>query len=451
MRNGLLLCVLAVIAFLSACTSGKKAYERGDYYEAVMLSIGRLRQNPNHSKSAEALRNAYPLAVEWYETDAKNQIASNSTSKYKNALVSYGRINNMYEAIKQAPGALAVVSNPKNYYSEIGPLKEKAAEELYNQGIASLMKGNRNDAKRAFFQFKEAQSYVNDYKDVLDYINKSKFEATVFVIVDQVAVPGRYNLSGGFFQDKVEEYLHRNYPDEGFVKFYTPKEAQTIRLQRVDQYLRLQFDDFSVGNVSMKEYNETITKDSVLLGYASVPGSTTITQEVTTNTTSNNTTTKTNVTNPNQNQQGQKPGESLTDNNKGTGDDKKNVASNTSTTTTTTTTAAAANGKYPVYGTVKAKLTLFRKEVISNGLLSMIVVDGKTNGVLKHEKFSDTYVWVSEWGHFNGDERALGEQQLAACNRREVPPPDNQQLFLEFAGPIYNKMIPVINGFYKQY
>ena len=30
------------------------------------------------------------------------------------------------------------VPNPKNYYAEIGPLKEKAAEESYNAGIDAL-------------------------------------------------------------------------------------------------------------------------------------------------------------------------------------------------------------------------------------------------------------------------------------------------------------------------
>jgi hypothetical protein len=40
---------------------GQKAYERGDYYEAVMQAVNRLRQNPDHDKSKEALKNAYPL------------------------------------------------------------------------------------------------------------------------------------------------------------------------------------------------------------------------------------------------------------------------------------------------------------------------------------------------------------------------------------------------------
>ncbi len=69
MRN---LCILVfIVLILSACSSGKKAYERGNYYEAVMQAIGRLRQNPDHKKSMETLRSSYPLAVEWLETDAK--------------------------------------------------------------------------------------------------------------------------------------------------------------------------------------------------------------------------------------------------------------------------------------------------------------------------------------------------------------------------------------------
>src|SRR6187402_3988181 len=99
LRNLLIAGITTVV--LLACSSGKQAYERGDYYDAVMKSVGRLRQNPSHSKSMEALKAAYPLAVENFETQAKNEIASNSNFKWKNAIQSYNAINSMYEAIKQ--------------------------------------------------------------------------------------------------------------------------------------------------------------------------------------------------------------------------------------------------------------------------------------------------------------------------------------------------------------
>jgi hypothetical protein len=379
MRIGHLLLV-SLFVVVSACSSGKKAYERGDYYSAVMKAINRLRQNPDHSKSMDILRDAYPLAVEYFESQANNEIASNTSFKWKNAIQSYGHINQLYEQIRQCPGCLKVVSNPKNYYAELGPLKEKAADESYNAGITSLMKGTRNDAKLAYYNFADAQSFVPGYKDVIDYLDKAKNEATLKVILEQIPVPARYNLSGGFFQDRVEEFLHTNYTELSFIRFYTPQEANSVKLEEADQILRIQFDDFSVGNTALKEKEETVTKDSVKVGEVKMEGK-----------------------------------------------------------------------LVPVYNTVKAKLTVTRKEVLSNGLLSMVVVDARTSGILSHKKFTGEYLWLNSWARFNGDERALSDQQLRLCQQKEVQPPGPQELFLEFAKPIYNQLIPALKGFYQNY
>ena len=380
MKSGHLLIVVFALIVAVGCSSGKKAYERGDYYGAVMKSIQRLRQNPDHSKSADALQSAYPLAVEFFETQANNEIASNSPFKWKNAIQSYNSINQMYEAIRQCPGCMKVVMKPKNYYAEIGPLKEKAAEESYNAGINALMKGTRNDAKNAYYNFMDAQAFVPGFKDVVDYIAKSKEEATLKVVVQQIPVLERYNLTGNFFQDKVEEFLHQNYPDQGFVKFFTPIEAKNVNLQTVDHLLTLKFDDFSVGNTTLKEKEETVSKDSVKVGETKIEGKT-----------------------------------------------------------------------IPVYNTVKAKLNTYRKEVLSTGLLSMVVIDAKTNGVLTHKKFTGEYAWVNTWARFNGDERALTNDHLNMVKQKEMQPPAAQDLFLEFTKPIYNQLIPAIKGFYQPY
>lgn len=379
MKTGSILLAVSV-ALVFACSSGKQAFERGDYYGAVMKSVSRLRQKPDHSKSQEALKGAYPLAVDFYKTQAQNEITSNSPYKWKNAIQSYNRINELYEAVRACPGCLKTIKNPVNFYAEIAPLKEKAAEESYNAGITLLMKGTREDAKKAYFNFADVQHFVPGYKDVIEYTAKSKYEATLKVIVEQIPVPARYNLSGGFFQDKIEEFLHKNYPEQGFVKFYTPQEAQSVNLPAADQVLKIQFDDFSVGNSVLKEKEETITRDSVKVGEAKVEGKT-----------------------------------------------------------------------IPVYNTVKAKLTTYSKEVRSNGLLSMIVVDAKTNGILTHRKFNGEYVWVSRWARFNGDERALTEKQLAMCNSKETHPPVAQDLFLEFTRPLYDQLIPAVRSFYQNY
>ncbi|MDQ2657874.1 MAG: hypothetical protein M3Y60_10675, partial [Bacteroidota bacterium] len=195
-----------------------------------------------------------------------------------------------------------------------------------------------------------------------------------------IPVPARYNLSGGFFQDRVEEYLHTNYTEMSFIRFYTPQEAQSQQLEQPDQILRIQFDDFSVGNTALKEKEETVTRDSVKVGEVKMEGKT-----------------------------------------------------------------------VPVYNTVKAKFTVTRKEVLSNGLLSMVVVDARTSGILSHKKFTGEYLWVNSWARFNGDERALTDQQLQLCRQKEVQPPEAQELFLEFSRPIYNQLIPALRSFYQNF
>ena len=54
---------LLLITLLDGCSSGKSSYESGNYYQAVITAVNRLRRNDDHKKSVETLRNAYPMAI----------------------------------------------------------------------------------------------------------------------------------------------------------------------------------------------------------------------------------------------------------------------------------------------------------------------------------------------------------------------------------------------------
>ena len=376
----LIIC-LSSILLIEGCSSGKKALERGDYYEAVLKSISRLRKNADHKKSAESLKQSYPLALEWLEDEAENHITTNDNFKWKDALASYQKINNMYEQIRKAPGAKRVIANPKNYYSKITELKKKAAKESYDAGIAAMLNDNREDAKRAYYLFREANEFVPGYEEVNDFIAQSKFNATLKVIVEQIPVPTRYQLSANFFQDKVEEFLRSGRASGEFVRFYTPMEADGEQLANADQILKIQFDDFVVGQEYVKSDTETIEKDSVEVGKITLEDGT----------------------------------------------------------------------KKPVLGTVKAKITTYRKEVKSEGRVSMQILDANSDAIIKHEKFNGTYIWKSQWGSYNGDSRALSKEQLNITERKEGHPPPPQDMFVNFTKPIYNQLTNKVRGFYKNY
>src|SRR5690349_1157395 len=136
---------LASITFISSCTSGKSSYKHGDYYQAVLESIQRLRSNPSHKKSKEILKLSYPAAISYLETDTQNKMAANDNGKWRVAVQNYNSINNLYEEIQRSPAAMKVIKNPVSKYQELNEAKKKAAEESYEMGLQAMLKNTRED------------------------------------------------------------------------------------------------------------------------------------------------------------------------------------------------------------------------------------------------------------------------------------------------------------------
>ncbi|WP_175633679.1 hypothetical protein [Pedobacter ghigonis] len=105
----------------------------------------------------------------------------------------------------------------------------------------------------------------------------------------------------------------------------------------------------------------------------------------------------------------------------------------------------------PIYGTVKATLSIFEKNISSSGLLDMSIMDWNTKKLVRQQKFPGTYVWRDSWASYKGDDRALSKQQLAMTKRRELLPPPPSTLFLEFTKPIYNQLVDDIGYYYNNY
>ncbi|MDH5367501.1 MAG: hypothetical protein OEW67_10970 [Cyclobacteriaceae bacterium] len=255
-----------VLLLVAGCSSGKKQLERGQYYDAVIKSVNRLKGNPDHKKSKETLRSAYPFALESLEESAKQGLSTNQPNKWRNAVNQYEKLHNLYNSIKNTPGARTVITNPKSYFTELSDAKQNAAEESYNDGVILLNEKNRVSAREAFFHFQDALSFVPNYKDAVEKMEQARFDATLKVVIEQIPVPTRYKLSADFFQDKVEEFLRSNSSGSQFVAFYTPQEVEKSKLPYIDQILRIQFDDFVVGQEFKKVETETFERDSVVVG-----------------------------------------------------------------------------------------------------------------------------------------------------------------------------------------
>lgn len=375
MRSIFTIAILA--AFVFGCSSGKKALEKGNYTKALDQAINRLRSNGDHSKSRNTLKKAYPLALELFESNIQSAKVSENPLKWEEIATNYQYINNLYNEILRCPACREVITNPRKYDSELITAKKKAAETRYTMGVEALRYGrNREKAIEAHQHFAVAQSYVPRYRDVEEKMQEALYNATLKVVVEPIPSPSRnLNIRHEFFVNKINEYLHNTRISE-YVRFYTPTEAEAQKLEYVDHVIRMEFDQFSLGNVYSRTTEREVSRDSVEIG--------------------------------------KKDGEKI-------------------------------------YGTVKATLKINEKSITGSGLLDFKILDNDLNKVISQEKFPSEYKWTVRWASYNGDKRALTDEELEMTKVVEASAPGPQWMFEEFTAPLYDQVIAKLRDYYRHY
>jgi hypothetical protein len=262
MNPRLFLYFFMLLLLFEFCAAGKVAYKRGDYYSAVMEAVERLRSSPNNKKSKDVLTLSYQPAVDYLNTDAQNQLASNATLKWKTVVQDYQKINTLYENIRTSPGALKVVPGPVNKYKELTQAKDSAAAECYAIAVLEMLKNTREDAKQAFFLFTDVNNFSPGYRESIEMMQQAKSNATLNVVVE----PSYQSNSNWTFDQVIFKT-----PINQFVEFYTPQSAKDLKLQRIDQRLRLTVNDYQESRPFFRRATQTY-QDSVANGERIING-----------------------------------------------------------------------------------------------------------------------------------------------------------------------------------
>jgi hypothetical protein len=373
----LFLCFIVIIA--TACSTGSTSYKHGDYYKACLESIDRLRSNPKSSKSQSVLVTAYPLAKKTALREIDNALLANQPDKYDILVFQYERLNQLADQIYSCPKAYELIPQPTEYVSELSKAKQMAADQAYELGTKALNFGTLDQARVAYQYFQNANRYVNGYKDALKKMSDARFYATLRVIVQKPYTNANFQYSADFFYSNLLNEIRQNSQNR-FIRYYTPEEARKENMKTPHQYIVLNFEDFSVGNVRESTNTTDQKRDSVIVGTVKVDGKT-----------------------------------------------------------------------YNSYNTVKARLTTFRREISSGGVLSLRIIDAQNNQELQRQNLTGTYVWHTSWANFKGDDRALNDEQKRMCNREPQVPPSEQDLFIEFTKPIYSQAVSYIRSAHSRY
>ncbi len=259
-----ILLITIMTAFTYSCQSSKKALENGNYYDACLLAIKKLRSSPNNEKANSALKQAYPLLLQTEQLKIKDTKTLNSPNKYRNIYNKYIRLNNVYQNILTCPAALSIIPSPQSFMNEQNEAKSLALNEMIADADAVLEDSTHTSARKAYYMYGEILKFEPSSELAKEKQTIALEKAIIKVVLEQIPVVEKYNLTAAFFYDQIFTSLNDDRRNQ-FLEFFRPEEAERIMLSP-DHIIRMAFDDFVVGEILIRKTIVDVSKDSVIVG-----------------------------------------------------------------------------------------------------------------------------------------------------------------------------------------
>lgn len=253
------------------CTTGKNALQKGDYDASVSKAVNRLQNAPQNKEAIKVLASAYQLSLAQHLRNIDEAKMSSDVLRWESIMYDYQQLNQLSNEINISPVALAVIGKPSKFVAELNESKFKAAEVRYALGVNLLNEGTKVSARKAYQNFEKAQYFYPNYRDIKQKMDEAYWAAVLKVVIQPVRINSNYyQLSNQYFQQRISEWLSA-YQQNKFVLFYNEEQAYKQKIVP-DQLMRLQFDDFVVGQTYVKERVEKLKKDSVKVGESRADG-----------------------------------------------------------------------------------------------------------------------------------------------------------------------------------
>lgn len=223
------------LVLLGACKTSKDYLSRADEDRTVFDVIKKLNKNSNDGDAVAAFPTLYQKAQERHLRTVNSYSSRQDISRWDKIGDAYNTLNKMYDAINNSSSASRLVA-PVSYHHQFDSIKQLAAEDYYQLGLAYLNKQNRDDAKRAYNNFKKADNWVNGYKDIRAKKEEAYQSAIVNVQINPVQDNSYffntgwgntgYNYSNEYFQQTLVRELGGNKSSRYPARFYTDWEAR---------------------------------------------------------------------------------------------------------------------------------------------------------------------------------------------------------------------------------
>ena len=369
--------LLVLSLLFSACKSSKNYLERSDEDKALLDAVKKLAKNATDEDALEAVPILYKSIVTTRLARIKSYETGNELNRWDKIISEYNQLQSAYNAIINNTGAFKLIT-PENYSTQLLEAKQKAAEGYYDYAESFLNKPGRDNARKAYTNFKKANSYLDGgYKDAQTKMNQAYENAIVDVMINAVQDNSFFTNSGwgnswnsysnDYFQRALVRDLdynssnNRNYA----ARFYSDWEVRNKNID-VDWEVNLILRNLDIPYPS--RYNHRQNRSSRI-----------------------------------------------------------EIGKDTA-------------GK-PVYQTVTATVNYTRYSFTAVGSMDVQIKDIVTPKNISNRSFREDYRWQEETATYTGDSRALTNNDWEAINNRNYREPRREQIVDELYKKLYNQIL----------
>jgi hypothetical protein len=259
--------LLLPLLLFAACKSPGKAFNQGNYNDAIERSVRKLQKDPDDAESKRILQSAYTYAVNQYEEKIRSLSDLHSDNRWEQIYLQYSQLQRLYDKINESPAAVQA-AKPVNYASYLATYRDKSAEAHIQKAVALL---DANDAdkssyREAYYELRAALKFRPDDDDILKKLEDAREAATVNILLVPIDVHGSYRYNTSYaFRNFEANLVHkiRNGVNNEFLNFMTDSDSRSTRTEP-DEVVEMRLGSLSIGRPYDESKTRTITKEVVV-------------------------------------------------------------------------------------------------------------------------------------------------------------------------------------------
>jgi hypothetical protein len=256
--------LIAAFLFFIGCKTASKAYDKGDYDNAVELGVKKLQKDPADAQTKDLVKSAYNFALNAHEEAIRNLSNSSNEARYEAILKEYSQLQNLYTSIHASPVAVTLVQ-PKNYSDYVQTYSDKVADVHIAIAERWMGEGSKQAFRNAFNEYGYALRYRNTM-ELRAKRNEAYSAALTKILVVPIKNYGGYNYNSSYqlqqFQDEIMRTLAYNMTND-FVKFYSDWDLRSNNVEP-DEVLEMNLGRMRIGQPRDQRSQRQVSKEVVV-------------------------------------------------------------------------------------------------------------------------------------------------------------------------------------------